>query len=100
LGFLITLHLLSLVGFFLSVSKSHLRTFWWTKSGREFNTKAYWTDKPDNKKWGAIAVHKAYQPPVEEMVEWVRNGWKGWEEKRPKWFVENKDQLLVSRFQA
>ena len=67
LGVLTAVHLLSLGGFFLSVNRSHLRTFWWTKSGREFNTEAYWTDKPDNEKWAAIAVHKAYQPPVEEM---------------------------------
>ena len=44
----------------------------------------------------AICTHKAYQPPVEEMVEWARNGWKEWKEKKPKWFTENREQLLAS----
>ena len=53
LGFFTALYFLSLVGFFLCVTSTHRRTFWWLKSGHEFNIECYWTDNPDEVKWNA-----------------------------------------------
>ena len=56
------LHLLGFVGFLLSINRSHLHTFWWMKSNREFNVECYWKDKPDKVKWGAVCAHKSHHP--------------------------------------
>ena len=96
LALAMAVYFLSLVGFFLSANRTHRRTFWWTKNGKELNLECNWTDKPNSLRVDAVKKHRDYQPPVEEMVEWARNGWGEWKTTKPKWFVDNKEQLLTS----
>jgi len=81
---------LSFGQFLLLMKREYRRTFWNTRTGKQWTMDFFLKDKDDkirkntimhnNKQWRAIRG---------EVKEWVREGWWRWEADRREWFTES-----------
>ena len=77
---------------FVNPSKRH--TFYRWQTPQAYNLEAFWVNVEDEYRWEAIDVHPDYQPPKEEMREWIHAHFLEWELAKPTWWLRHRDDVL------
>jgi hypothetical protein len=64
--------------------------------GKKWLYKHFWTGKPDELKIHAVLAPPECRPPDEEIMEWLAEGWKTWENDMPEWLDDKLFLLSVT----
>ena len=87
------LWLLSLIGFFASINKDYLHTFFDLASGKQHAARKFRNATTDFEKFAIFTVHKSYCAPVQKEIKaWMNEEYEVFDAEKPEWWTE----LLIS----
>ncbi|GMH78419.1 hypothetical protein TL16_g07794 [Triparma laevis f. inornata] len=86
--------LLFLFFFFLTIKRSHWKTFFENESSRQYNIRTGWNNEDDGQKCESLLKHESLMPPAEEVKAWMEQNWLEWEDENPSWFHHYRQTLL------
>ena len=73
--------------FLLLMKKEYMRTFFTTRTGKQWAMDFFVKGVDDEQKAAVLSVNrKMWWAIREEVKEWVQAGWWRWEEEKPEWF--------------
>ena len=76
--------------FLLLMKKEYRRTFFNTRTGKQWAMDFFLKGEDDEAKQNVLSCNKKTWREIRgEVKEWVREGWWRWEEDRPEWMTES-----------
>ena len=87
------LWLVSLIGFFKSINKDYLHTFFDLASAKQHAARKFRNATTDFEKFAIFTVHKSYRASIQkEVKEWMHENYEVFEAEKPDWWTD----LLIS----
>ena len=76
-------------GLFLkSINQNYIKTFFDTRTGKQFAVCDKLQEPTDAGKFGIFYIHPSYYESIdEELMKWLNENWDRWCEEKPDWFT-------------
>ena len=85
---LFLLSVICVVGFFCLMNRKYWKTFWDTKTGKQFVVYNFENATDDKRKFNVFKKHRSFYLSIEKDIKsWLKKEWAKWEVDKPEWFT-------------